>query len=182
MPNMATQMDGDSTEENAVLPESIILQEGTDQTKPTREFETIQLEEGKKKKVPRRILHFSDGTLEEYSTDEEEEEETPSEPPVDPKTLTWMPYIWYHTVSAAMGTLAVCDYLGEKLAWFFGITTPKYQYAIDEYYRNLKEEEEEAAQAKREWEEEHSRLEAEAAEELDRAEGGGATDEVNVPA
>ena len=28
-----------------------------------------------KKKVPRRILHFSDGTLEEYSTDEEEIEE-----------------------------------------------------------------------------------------------------------
>lgn len=27
----------------------------------------------KKIKVPRRILHFSDGTLEEYSTDEEDE-------------------------------------------------------------------------------------------------------------
>ena len=26
-----------------------------------------------KKKVPRKILHFSDGVLEEYSTDEEEE-------------------------------------------------------------------------------------------------------------
>ena len=34
--------------------------------------------------------------------------------------------------------LLVAEYLGEKLAAFFGITTPKYQYVIDEYYR-LKE-------------------------------------------
>lgn len=34
---------------------------------------------------------------------------------------------------------AVCDYLGERLASLFGITTPKYQYAIDEYYRMKKE-------------------------------------------
>lgn len=34
---------------------------------------------------------------------------------------------------------AVCDYMGEKLASLFGITTPKYQYAIDEYYRVKKE-------------------------------------------
>lgn len=34
---------------------------------------------------------------------------------------------------------AVCDYMGEKLASLFGITTPKYQYAIDEYYRIKKE-------------------------------------------
>ncbi len=34
-------------------------------------------EKGKKKKVPRRILHFSDGILEEYSTDEEEEDVPP---------------------------------------------------------------------------------------------------------
>lgn len=33
----------------------------------------------------------------------------------------------------------VADSCGERLASFFGITTPKYQYAIDEYYR-LKEE------------------------------------------
>lgn len=31
------------------------------------------------------------------------------------------------------------DFCGEKLAWFFGITTPKYQSAIDEYHR-MKEE------------------------------------------
>ena len=29
----------------------------------------------------------------------------------------------------------VAEYLGEKLAAFFGITTPRYQYVIDEFYR-----------------------------------------------
>ena len=37
----------------------------------------------KKKREPRRILHFSDGILEEYSTDEEDEGPPPP-PPVDP--------------------------------------------------------------------------------------------------
>lgn len=32
-----------------------------------------------------------------------------------------------------------CDYLGERMASFFGITSAKYQYAIDEYYRMKKE-------------------------------------------
>lgn len=27
------------------------------------------------------------------------------------------------------------DFLGEKFAWLLGITTPKYQYIIDEYHR-----------------------------------------------
>lgn len=34
---------------------------------------------------------------------------------------------------------AVCDFLGEKIASVLGISTPKYQYAIDEYYRMKKE-------------------------------------------
>ena len=39
--------------------------------------------------------------------------------------------------------ITVCDYLGEKLAYVFGITTPKYQYAISEFERMQEEEEEE---------------------------------------
>lgn len=35
--------------------------------------------------------------------------------------------------------LPACDYLGERMASFFGITSAKYQYAIDEYYRMKKE-------------------------------------------
>lgn len=37
----------------------------------------------KKKKVPRRLIHCSDGVLEEYSTDEEEEVKPP-EPTINP--------------------------------------------------------------------------------------------------
>ena len=108
------------------------------------EFTNISLheEEKKKKKQPRRILHFSDGILEEYSTDEEEEN---TQPVVDPKTLDWMPWVWYCIVTVSKKSLSVADTCGEHLAWFFGITTPKYQYAIDEYYR-LKEEEEKEKQ------------------------------------
>ena len=31
--------------------------------------------------------------------------------------------------------ILAADTCGEKLAWVFGITSPKYQSAIDEYYR-----------------------------------------------
>ena len=37
----------------------------------------------------------------------------------------------------------MCDYLGEKLAYVFGITAPKYQYAISEWERMQEEEKEE---------------------------------------
>ncbi|KAF5891347.1 protein FAM [Clarias magur] len=56
--------------------------------------------------------------------------------------LTWGPYFWFHMWRVATSTISVCDYLGEKMASLLGITTPKYQYAIDEYYRMKKEEEE----------------------------------------
>ncbi|OWK08835.1 FAM177A1, partial [Cervus elaphus hippelaphus] len=51
--------------------------------------------------------------------------------------LTWGPYLWFHMLRAATSTLS------EKIASVLGISTPKYQYAIDEYYRMKKEEEEE---------------------------------------
>ncbi|XP_041354532.1 protein FAM177A1-like [Gigantopelta aegis] len=110
------------------------------------EFTNILLDPDKptKKKVPKRVLHFSDGILEEYSSDEDEDK-PPPEPPVDPKTLTWFPWFWHYIVTVASRTLSAADLCGEKLAWFFGITSPKYQYAIDEYYRLKEEEEKEKA-------------------------------------
>lgn len=100
----------------------------------------------RRKKVPRRVLHFSDGTLEDYSTDEEEDvpdcKQTNQIAHIDPKQMEWFPWMWYQAASAASQTLQVCDYLGESLASFFGITTPKYQYEIDEYHRIVAEEKE----------------------------------------
>uniref|UniRef100_A0A8C6SJ28 Family with sequence similarity 177 member A1 n=1 Tax=Neogobius melanostomus TaxID=47308 RepID=A0A8C6SJ28_9GOBI len=100
----------------------------------------------KKEKVPRRTIFFASGeTMEEYSTDEEEEVEPIQKDvlPVDTSKMTWGPYVWFQMWRMATSTVSVCDYMGEKLASLFGITSPKYQYAIDEYYRIKKEEEEE---------------------------------------
>uniref|UniRef100_A0A8C5N7H2 Uncharacterized protein n=1 Tax=Gouania willdenowi TaxID=441366 RepID=A0A8C5N7H2_GOUWI len=36
-------------------------------------------------------------------------------------------------------SLSACDYIGERMASLFGLTSAKYQYAIDEYYRIKKE-------------------------------------------
>lgn len=45
----------------------------------------------------------------------------------------------YQTQSAGGLVLKACDYLGEGLANFFGITRPKYEYEIEEYKRTLQE-------------------------------------------
>lgn len=117
----------------------------------------------KKVKVPRRTIYFASGeTMEEYSTDEEEEVEPLQKEvlPMDTSKMTWGPYVWFQMWRMATSTVSVCDYMGEKLASLFGITTPKYQYAIDEYYRIKKEEEEE---------EEESRLAEEAERQFNQS-------------
>ncbi|XP_041832681.1 protein FAM177A1 isoform X2 [Melanotaenia boesemani] len=126
---------------------------------PGKDFESVELGELDKReepqpqqreKAPRRIIHFSSGeTMEEYSTDEEEGEDQEPErkdllsSPVDASKMTWGPYFWFHMWRAATSTISACDYLGERMASLFGITSAKYQYAIDEYYRIKKEREEE---------------------------------------
>jgi hypothetical protein len=50
--------------------------------------------------------------------------------------MTWIP--WFSHVSSK--ALAACDYVGETLADFLGITAPKYQYEIDEAKRMQEEE------------------------------------------
>ncbi|KAK2826350.1 hypothetical protein Q5P01_020564 [Channa striata] len=140
-----------------------------------KDFENVEMGEpaGAKKtgRIPRRTIYFASGeTMEEYSTDEDEEEEQPVKKdviPVDTSKLTWGPYFWFQMWRMGTSTISVCDYMGERLASLFGITTPKYQYAIDEYYRVKKEEEEE---------EEENRLAEEAERrfaEQRRAEQGG---------
>ncbi|XP_077568234.1 protein FAM177A1-like isoform X1 [Stigmatopora nigra] len=122
--------------------------------KPIRNFESVELHDvqNRREKTPRRIIHFSSGeTMEEYSTDEEEDEDKETErkdllsSSVDAvrSKMTWGPYFWFHMWRAATSTLSACDYLGERMASLFGITSAKYQYAIDEYYKIKKEREEE---------------------------------------
>ncbi|CAG5866153.1 unnamed protein product [Menidia menidia] len=144
--------------------------------KAAGDFETVEIMETTGRqgrvKVPRRTIHFASGeTMEEFSTDEEEEEEEPVKQEattVDTSKLTWGPYFWFHMWRMATSTVSVCDYMGERLASLFGITTPKYQYAIDEYYHIKKEEEEE---------EEENRL----SEESERQFSGGCRGDVDAP-
>jgi len=43
--------------------------------------------------------------------------------------------MWYYVKRSAKKSYEVCDTAGEKLAWFFGITQPKYYAEIQEYER-----------------------------------------------
>lgn len=113
--------------------------------------ESVGAEAEPKKRVPKRILHFSDGTLEEYSSDEEESEVC--QPRYETQLMQsnlnsapWMPWFWYQTVYVGSKALAVCDYLGESLANFFGIISPKYEYEIEQYRKMIAEEEEKRKQ------------------------------------
>ncbi|TKS75866.1 Protein FAM177A1 [Collichthys lucidus] len=156
---------------------------------PGKDFESVELgeldkreeqqhqQEEQREKVPRRIIHFSSGeTMEEYSTDEEEGEDKEPErkdllsSPVDAvrSKLTWGPYFWFHMWRAATSTISACDYLGERMASLFGITSAKYQYAIDEYYRMKKEREEDK---------EENRLSEEAERSFDQLQCQGGEDE-----
>jgi len=103
----------------------------------------------KKIKVPRRVVHCSDGVYEEYSTDEDELEERKREEEkqrkralIDPKTLSWYPWIFHMSWLTGSTILTYADHWGEKLAWFFGITSPKYYWELEEFKRMNAEEEE----------------------------------------
>ncbi|XP_066532974.1 protein FAM177A1 isoform X2 [Hoplias malabaricus] len=123
-----------------------------------KDFECVELGDLENKdqsneKMPRRVIHFSSGeTMEEYSTDEEDDSEKHPEKKdllssVDTSKLTWGPFVWFHMWRAATSTVSACDYLGERMASLFGLTSAKYQYAIDEHDRINKEMEKEVAES-----------------------------------
>ncbi|KAJ6634702.1 DNA repair protein XRCC1, partial [Pseudolycoriella hygida] len=107
---------------------------------------TLQ-EEGASVKIkrPKRVLHFSDGVIEEYSTDDENENEDvvdndSSNNVVDESKLSWGPWLSLKAYKTGGYVLAGCDYVGETLASFVGITTHKYSYEIEQFQK-MKEQE-----------------------------------------
>ncbi|XP_049825853.1 protein FAM177A1 isoform X2 [Aethina tumida] len=90
-------------------------------------------------KQPKRILHFSDGVLEEYSTDEEEVDGLQKDQTVS--TLSWGPWFWYKAWAAGTSTLTFLDATGEFLASVLGITTPRYYFELEEYKRREEQKE-----------------------------------------
>uniref|UniRef100_A0A7M4E6J6 Family with sequence similarity 177 member A1 n=1 Tax=Crocodylus porosus TaxID=8502 RepID=A0A7M4E6J6_CROPO len=101
-------------------------------------------------------------------------------------TLTWGPYLWFQMLRVATSTLSVCDFLGEKIASVLGISTPKYQYAIDEYYRMKKEEEEEeeenkmSEEAERRYQDQHNKSQDETPVQTDQPEATSCSSFVNL--
>uniref|UniRef100_A0A8C9EUJ7 Family with sequence similarity 177 member A1 n=1 Tax=Pavo cristatus TaxID=9049 RepID=A0A8C9EUJ7_PAVCR len=105
-----------------------------------RGFENVELGViGKKKKVPRRVIHFASGeTMEEYSTDEEEDEQEKKDllPPVDPTTLTWGPYLWFHMLRVATSTLSGTDSLNSYICGI-SITVQPYCEYLKDYWQSI---------------------------------------------
>ncbi|XP_076643281.1 protein FAM177A1 [Halictus rubicundus] len=100
------------------------------------EDSSVDTQDLKPKKQPKRVLHFSDGDLVEYSEDEtDSSEEVKAVTHIDPKSLQWVPWAWYQTTWFGGKVLDSCDCVGEWLASFFGITSPKYEFEINEFYR-----------------------------------------------
>lgn len=96
-----------------------------------------------KVKIPRRLIHCSDGILEEYSSDEDDNDAEEEYQLPNPATLSWLGYAWYLTLKTAFGGLAVADYLGEKFAYWLGITSPKFEYELNQLRREAIEDSEE---------------------------------------
>ncbi|XP_072266032.1 protein FAM177B-like isoform X4 [Pyxicephalus adspersus] len=69
----------------------------------------VELADVEKKRLPRRIIHFTQ--------------------------MSWITYLQFWLLRVTTTAFFTCDYLGGKLANLFGLNSPKYQYAIDEYTR-----------------------------------------------
>ncbi|XP_038205466.1 protein FAM177B [Arvicola amphibius] len=89
----------------------------------------------RKSATPKRVIHFADGnTMEEYSTEEEEEKEGQNSAD-NPSKLSWGSYFWFWAGQVASNSFSTCEFLGERFAIFFGLTESKYQYVLNEYHR-----------------------------------------------
>lgn len=61
-------------------------------------------------------------------------------------TLEWVPWMKHYMWTGGNKAVEYCDYMGEGLANFLGITTPKYQLEINEHERLVAEREKMAAE------------------------------------
>ncbi|XP_073832189.1 protein FAM177A1-like [Musca autumnalis] len=104
---------------------------------------TLELEKSK------RILHFSDGTMEEFSDSDGEEtvDIADMNVDIDVNGLPTVPRIKYKVYQAGCKFLNGIDYVGEGLANFLGITSPKFVSESDidavyeEHIRNKHDDE-----------------------------------------
>ncbi|XP_061389973.1 uncharacterized protein LOC133325207 [Musca vetustissima] len=88
---------------------------------------TLELQKSK------RVLHFSDGTMEDFSDSDGEETVDTADMNVniDVNTLPTVPRIKYKVYQAGCKFLNGIDYVGGGLANFLGITSPKFMSESD---------------------------------------------------
>jgi hypothetical protein len=86
-------------------------------------------------KTPKRVLHCSDGVYEEYSEDEE---------PINKENLQDISTMRKIAHNLVYGL----DYVGEAIASFLNITTPKYAYEINQFKKMEEERAKEAQEMK----------------------------------
>ncbi|XP_055845391.1 protein FAM177B [Episyrphus balteatus] len=81
--------------------------------------------------TPKKLLHFSDGVMEEYSDSEDECDTVMknSEECVNVKDLQWAPYMRFKANKMGTKVLSGIDYVGGGLATFFGITASEAEIA-----------------------------------------------------
>ncbi|XP_050538288.1 protein FAM177A1-like [Daktulosphaira vitifoliae] len=81
-------------------------------------------------------LHFADECIENVPEADEVDLLRGQPCHESPEHKNWSSWILNQSTVFATNTLNTVDYLGESLANFFGITTPKYQYEIN-YHNNI---------------------------------------------
>ncbi|KAK2883808.1 hypothetical protein QQF64_016408 [Cirrhinus molitorella] len=90
-----------------------------------------------------KVIHFSSG--ETLTEDESEEEEAQHQPhqarsASDSGNWTWKDYSQFWGRQVLRKSLLFFDFLGEKMAGLLGLNAAKYQYAVDQYHREHKNE------------------------------------------
>ncbi|XP_056118877.1 protein FAM177A1, partial [Rhinichthys klamathensis goyatoka] len=89
-----------------------------------------------------KVIHFSSG--ETLTEEEEAQHHLHQEPSAsDPRSRTWRDYSRFWGTQILRKSLRFCDFLGEKMAGLLGLNSAKYQYAVDQYHREHRNETEE---------------------------------------
>ncbi|XP_055716734.1 uncharacterized protein LOC129810347 [Phlebotomus papatasi] len=94
-------------------------------------------------KKPKRVLHFSDGILEEFSDTEDEVDQNKNKVldvlSVDESQMDWPTWMIHKAARTKDTVVSGCEYVGEALASFLGITTSKFDLEYEEYKRREEE-------------------------------------------
>ncbi|KAL7060108.1 hypothetical protein AAHC03_09410 [Spirometra sp. Aus1] len=96
-------------------------------------------------KQPKRVIHCSDGTITEYSDDDDAVSPTVEIQQQDSEALTWPSWLWKQASKASKMVTIVSDWMGEKCASLMGVTEPKFDLYIREHEFLKKQEEEDLA-------------------------------------